>query len=103
MKTRCKDGFAEFVEFLKYAVESANDPVYGKEVLNKKGNRQMAPPQSNKGSPSFKSKANSLVTGLDTVPNTGPGLQTKTSVHRDVPCAKSDMTWKIVIPIRKSL
>lgn len=48
MKTRCKDGFAEFVEFLKYAVESANDPVYGKEVLNKKGNRQMAPHRATK-------------------------------------------------------
>ena len=37
VKTRRKDGkvagFTELVEFLEYAAESANDPVYGKEAL----------------------------------------------------------------------
>ena len=37
VKTRHKDGkvagFTELVEFLEYAAESANDPVYGKEAL----------------------------------------------------------------------
>ena len=72
VKTRRKDGkiagFAELVEFLEYASESANDPVYGKEALNKARQRTNGPPQSNKGSSPFKPKVESFVTGLDTIP-----------------------------------
>ena len=39
MKTRGKDGkvagFRQLIEFVEYAAETANDPVYGKEALNK--------------------------------------------------------------------
>ena len=59
-KTRRKDGkvagFAELIEFLEYAAESANDPVYSKEALNKARQRTNSPPQSNKGSSPFKRK-----------------------------------------------
>ena len=72
VKIRCKDGkvagFAELVEFLEYAAESANDPVYGKEALNKAKQLTNGPPQSNKGSPPFKLNVNSFITGLDTIP-----------------------------------
>ena len=72
VKTRRKDGkvagFTELVEFLEYAAESANDPVYGKEALNKARQRTNGPPQSNKGSLPFKPKVDSFATGLDTVP-----------------------------------
>ena len=71
VRTRRKDGkvagFTELVEFLEYAAESANDPVYGKEALNKARQRTNGPPQSNKGSLSFKPKVDSFVNGLDTV------------------------------------
>ena len=71
VKTRRKDGkvagVAELVEFSEYAAESANDPVYGKEALNKARQRTNGPPQSNKGSLSFKPKVDSFVNGLDTV------------------------------------
>ena len=60
VKTRRKDGkvagFTELVEFLEYAAESANDPVYGKEALNKARQRTNGPPQSNKESLPFKLK-----------------------------------------------
>ena len=112
VKTRRKDGkiagFAELVEFLEYASESANDPVYGKEALNKARQRTNGPSQSNKGSSPFKPKVESFVTGLDTVPKppcshgTGSSLQTKTSAHEDAPCAKNHMTWKIAMPSRKN-
>ena len=39
VKTRHKDGkvagFRQLIEFVEYAAETANDPVYGKEALNK--------------------------------------------------------------------
>ena len=109
VKTRRKDGkvagVAELVEFSEYAAESANDPVYGKEARNKARQRTNGPPQSNKGSLSFKPK--SIVSSTAWIPSpslrlhTGPGLQTKTSTYEDDPCAKSHMTWKIVMPRRK--
>ena len=72
VKISCKDGevagFAELVEFLKYVAESANDPVYGKEALNKAKQWTNGPPQSNKGSLPFKPKVDSFITGLDTIP-----------------------------------
>lgn len=111
VKMRRKDGkvagFTELVEFLEYAAESANDPVYGKEALNKARQQTNGPPQSNKGS--LPSSLKSIVSPLAWIPSLsprlhkGPGLQTKTSTYEDVPCAKSHMTWKIVMPTRKSL
>jgi len=72
VKTRHRDGkvagFNEQVEFLEYAAESTNDPVYGKEVLNKGRQRSNGPLESNKRSPAFKPKIESFVTGLDIVP-----------------------------------
>ena len=41
---------------------------YGKEALNETRQRRNGPPQSSKGFPPFKSKFDSFVTGLDTVP-----------------------------------
>ena len=35
--------------------------------------------------------------------HTGPGFQTKTSTHEDVPHAKSHITLEIVMPTRESL
>ena len=71
VKMRHRDGkvagFAELVEFLEYAAESTNDPVYGKEALNKARQWTNGPPESNKRSPPFKPKVESFVTGLDTV------------------------------------
>ena len=62
VKIRCKDGkvagFAELVEFLEYAAESANK---AKQLTN-------VPPQSNKGSPPFELKVDSFITSLDTIP-----------------------------------
>ena len=72
VKIRCKDGevagFAELVEFLEDVAESGNDPVYGKEALNKAKQWTNGPPQNNKGSPPFKPKVNSFIAGLDTIP-----------------------------------
>ena len=48
VKIRCKDGevagFAELVEFLEYAAESANDPVYGKTTDKRPSTEQQRVP-----------------------------------------------------------
>ena len=98
VKTRRKDGkvasLTELVEFLEYAAESANDPIYGKEALNKARQRTNGPPQSNKGSLPFKPKIDSFVTGLDTVHKPPSSYGTGSSnqnviVRRCLPCEKS--------------
>ena len=61
-------GLRRTSRILRICCESANDPVYGKEALNKTRQRRNGPPQSSKGFPPFKSKFDSFVTGLDTVP-----------------------------------
>ena len=86
--------FSELVEFLEYAAESANDPVYGKEALNKARQQTNGSSQSSKGSLPFKPKIDSFVSGLDTVPKSPSSHGTGSSnqnvnVRRCPLCEKS--------------
>jgi len=71
VKTRLKDGkvagFRQLVEFVEYAAETANDPVYGKEDLDKAKHRTNDLTEENKKFPPSKSKVESFATNLDTV------------------------------------
>ena len=88
VKTRRKDGkvagVAELVEFSEYAASKEQQRV-----------------------PIYPSSLKSIVSSTAWIPSpsprlhTGPGPQTKTSTYEDDPCAKSHMTWKIVMPRRK--
>ena len=77
-----------------------------KKRLTRQDNGQTALHRATKGL--YPSSLKSIVSPLAWIPSpsprlhTGPGQQTKTSKYEDVPCAKSHMTWKIVMPTRKS-
>ena len=76
-----------------------------KKGLIKQDNGQTALHRATKGP--YPSSLKSIVSSTAWIPSpsprlhTGPGLQTKTSTYEDDPCAKSHMTWKIVMPRRK--
>ena len=99
-------GFAELVEFLEYAASLRMIQFKAKKRLIRQDNGETALHRAAKGS--HPSSLNSIVLSPVWIPSpslrlhTGPGLQTKTLAHEDVPCAKSHMTWKIVMPTRKS-
>ena len=77
-----------------------------KKRLTRQDNGQTALHRATKGL--YPSSLKSIVSPLAWIPSPsprlhmGPGQQTKTSTYEDVPCAKSHMTWKIVMPTRKS-
>ena len=93
-------GFAELVEFLEYAASLRMIQFKAKKRLIRQDNGETALHRAAKGS--HPSSLNSIVLSPVWIPSpslrlhTGPGLQTKTLAHEDVPCAKSQMTWKIV-------
>ena len=99
-------GFAELVEFLEYAASLRMIQFKAKKRLIRQDNGETALHRAAKGS--HPSSLNSIVLSPVWIPSpslrlhTGPGLQTKTLAHEDVPCAKSHMTWKIVMPTRTS-
>ena len=76
-----------------------------KKRLIKQDNGQTALHRARKGR--YPSTLKWIVSSTTWIPSpslrlhTGPGLQTKTSTYEDDPCAKSHMTWKIVMPRRK--
>ena len=98
VKTRRKDGkvagFRQLVEFVEYAAETANDPVYGKEALSKAKHRTNGPTEENKKFPPSKSKVESFATNLDTVfkspTSNGTGSSSRNISTRKCPlCTKS--------------
>ena len=76
VKTRRQDGkvagFRQLVEFIEYTAKTANDPVYGKEALNKAKQRTQGLTDENKKFPSSKSKVESFATNLDAVSKSPP-------------------------------
>ena len=80
--------------------------IYRQSLLIRHDNGQTALHRATKGL--YPSNLKLIVSPLAWIPSsspchhTGPGHQTKTSTYKDVPCAKSHMTWKIVMPTRKS-
>ena len=100
-------GLRRTSRIIRICCESANDPVFmAKKRLIRQDNGETALHRAAKGS--HPSSLNSIVLSPVWIPSpslrlhTGPGLQTKTLAHEDVPCAKSHMTWKIVMPTRTS-
>ena len=90
VKTRRKNGkvagFRQLVEFLEYAAETANDPVYGKEALNKAKHRTNGLTEENKKFPPSKSKVDSFATNLDAVSKPPPSHGTGSSSRNVSTC-----------------
>ena len=98
VKTRRQDGkvagFRQLVEFIEYTAKTANDPVYGKEALNKAKQRTQGLTDENKKFPSSKSKVESFATNLDAVskspPSNGTGSSNRNVSTRKCPlCERS--------------
>ena len=70
VRTRRKDntvaGFGDLVEFVEYAAETANDPVYGKDALIKTKLRSSGVTEDNKKFSPSKPKSSSFATNLST-------------------------------------
>lgn len=100
--------FADIVEFVEYASESANDPVFGKEALSKSKedvkHKEKEPPSKGRIPPKkpgypWRHKENSLATtplgAVVPQPQTGPGLQVTTETLY-VTFTVMHMIWMIV-------
>ena len=79
VRTRRKDntvaGFGDLVEFVEYAAETANDPVYGKDALSKTKSQSIGVAEDNEKLPSFKPKNSSFATNLSTAAKPTKSLQ----------------------------
>lgn len=93
-------GFGELVEFLEYKAETANDPVYSKEALNKAKPRTNAPVEEKKLTPPASPPTWNLLLGPHVL--MGLGFQAKALKRIYVPCAEIHLIWKTVMSTGKS-
>ena len=108
VRARRKDNtlasFGNVVEFVEYAAESANDPVYGKGALGKTKPRTRDSTEDDKEFLLSKFKSASSPTNVNaaTKPHFshGPGLPAKTLAYTDSPCAIGNMVWIIARPMK---